>query len=276
MKLGIIYKVTNKINGKCYIGQTMQAFAQRKGEHLRTAFSEKNIRYNCHFYRAIRKYGKEAFEWKILAKGLPIECLNDAESEMVKQYDSFSNGYNSHSGGGNGRLVSKETARKISIANKGNRVNLGRRASEETKKKLSLAGLGRKMSEEFKKKLSDRTKGEKNPMYGKHPSEETRARLSKRSAGKNNPNFGKHWSDEIKKHMSDVQKGRKYSEERKAQRVGLFVGEKNPMHGKHHSDETLRKISEAKKGKRLSIEHREKISRGLLKFNRGSEVTAIS
>jgi len=275
MKTGALYKATNTVNGKCYIGQTMQTILQRKGEHLRAAFAEKNIRYNGHFYRAIRKYGKKSFEWEILAVGIPIDCLNAEETEAIRLCDSFVNGYNSHSGGGNGRIVSEETGRKISQANKGNKVNLGRHLSREHRRKISLANLGQSRSEEFKKKCSENTKGTNNPMYGKHPSEKTREKLSKARSGKNNPNFGKHWSDETKKRMSDIQKGRHLSDERKAQISRATKGKNNPMYGKHHSLETLKKISQSKKGNLLSEEHRKKISLGLMKFNEGSEVTAI-
>ena len=280
MKNGIIYKVTNTVNGKCYIGQTIQAFAQRKGEHLRTAFLETNIRYSCHFYRAVRKYGKEKFEWEILATGIPIECLNQEEEATIARHDAFRNGYNSHSGGGNGRLVSEETGRKISKANMGNKVNLGRLLSEEHKRKLSIAGLGRTRSEDFKRNASERIKGEANPMYGRRHTVEALEKISAANRGENNPIFGTHRSEATKKKISESNKGRKVSKEMVARRR-VPRGDQHPMYGKPRSDETKRKISETKRGRLLTEEHREKISQGLFRFYRPirseiSHVTAIS
>ena len=57
----LIYKVTNTVNGKSYIGQTVQPMNVRKGGHLYSAFQQNS---NFYFHKALRKYGKENFEWK--------------------------------------------------------------------------------------------------------------------------------------------------------------------------------------------------------------------
>ena len=82
----------------------------------------------------------------------------------------------------------KEAARASSEANKGNKYNLGKHRSEESKKKMSEAhkgnkyNLGKHRSEETKKKLSEANKGKHlgkdNQFYGKHHSEETKKKLS--------------------------------------------------------------------------------------------------
>lgn len=103
------------------------------------------------------------------------------------------------------------------------------------------------------------TKGESNPMYGKHFSEESKNKISKAKKGKctreNNPMYGKHHSEESKKKMSEAAKGRqgpnkgkKFSEEHKKKIGASKKGNKN-MLGKHHTKEARNKMSEAKKGK---------------------------
>ena len=58
-----IYKFTNKINGKIYIGQTND-IEQRKRGHKSTAFNEKSHDYHCAFHNAIRKYGLDNFDFE--------------------------------------------------------------------------------------------------------------------------------------------------------------------------------------------------------------------
>ena len=60
-----IYKFTNKINGKSYIGQS-QDLETRYKTHLRNFNKESASMYNGLFYRAIRKYGIENFNYEIL------------------------------------------------------------------------------------------------------------------------------------------------------------------------------------------------------------------
>ena len=62
----IIYKVTNKINGKSYIGQTTQTLLKRKREHIKSALRRKEGK--NYFHWAIVEYGEENFEWIELEK----------------------------------------------------------------------------------------------------------------------------------------------------------------------------------------------------------------
>ena len=58
---GLIYEAINKVNNKKYIGQTKSRLCSRKGSHKTQSKNGDTI-----FYRAIRKYGWENFEWKII------------------------------------------------------------------------------------------------------------------------------------------------------------------------------------------------------------------
>lgn len=103
---GIIYRAYCIINGKNYIGQTRQDFLIRKRSHINESFNENVPQYNYHFHKAIRKHGIYNFEWSILetitASTLETlsEYLNFLEIKYIKLYDSFYNGYNSTTGGG--------------------------------------------------------------------------------------------------------------------------------------------------------------------------------
>jgi group I intron endonuclease len=99
MNIYTIYKAVNEINGKCYIGFTVN-FHRRKNAHLNRSFNLKNKNYHCKLYRAIRKYGWDNFEWEIIYQSLDGEhCLNVMESYFIEFYDSFNNGYNMTLGG---------------------------------------------------------------------------------------------------------------------------------------------------------------------------------
>ena len=74
--MAVVYKITNKINGKIYIGQTTRTFEQRWKEHCNDAMNFKDIYL---FHNAIRKYGKENFECEILESNIPDELILDVE-----------------------------------------------------------------------------------------------------------------------------------------------------------------------------------------------------
>lgn len=92
-----IYKIENKINGKVYIGQSIN-IEQRWIGHKKNIFACNNS-YNYPLYQAIRKYGLENFDFSIVEECL-IEQLNEKEIYYIKLYNSFlSNGYNQTFGG---------------------------------------------------------------------------------------------------------------------------------------------------------------------------------
>lgn len=113
MYKNVIYKITNLINNKCYIGQTTQGFVQRKREHI-TRFHRGDR--NHRLYLAFRKYGINNFKWEILCQTTDKTLLNFLEVYFIEKYNSFVQGYNCNAGGFS---VSDETRQKISKANSG-------------------------------------------------------------------------------------------------------------------------------------------------------------
>lgn len=101
----LIYKVINKINGKCYIGKTTQSLESRKEKHL------KNVRcmHDTKFYRAIRKYGIENFVWEVIDYANNDEMLNTLEKKYIIEYCSFKKGYNMTIGGDGGDTISSKS-----------------------------------------------------------------------------------------------------------------------------------------------------------------------
>lgn len=87
--------------------------------------------------------------------------------------------------------------------------HLGKKLSEETKRKIGLSSEGRKHSEETKCKLSEMRKGKNNYNFGKHISEETRKKMSTAHSGNKNPFYGRKHSEETKKKMKEAQRIRR-------------------------------------------------------------------
>lgn len=104
ISMSLIYKATNKINGKIYIGQTVRSFIERQTAHKRESFNKLHSSYNYPFHRAIRKYGFDNFEWEIIEK-CPRELLNEKEIHYISVFKSYApknpNGYNLTIGGDN-------------------------------------------------------------------------------------------------------------------------------------------------------------------------------
>ena len=96
---GFIYKITNKINGKSYIGQTIQNVKERFYQHCATKCSQSIL--NMVIHKAIDKYGKSNFTIEVIEE-VESTNLNDRERYWIRYYDSYNNGYNSTEGGQDG------------------------------------------------------------------------------------------------------------------------------------------------------------------------------
>lgn len=110
-KTMIIYKITNLINNKIYIGQTINSFNMRyRGagvgiERVKGSYETKGNTKNEHLYNSILKYGIENFKVEILCQCETIEELNKKEKELIALYgsDDYAKGYNIEEGGDNKR-----------------------------------------------------------------------------------------------------------------------------------------------------------------------------
>ena len=94
-----IYKITNLLNGKCYIGQSTN-IQRRFISHRNKPFDINSHSYEYPLYRAIRKYGLENFKFEVLEE-CRVDQLNELERGYIKEFDSFLNGYNQDEGGNN-------------------------------------------------------------------------------------------------------------------------------------------------------------------------------
>ena len=92
--MAYIYKITNDINNKVYIGKTEFSIEKRFREHCADAFKERNEKRPL--YSAMKKYGIAHFHTELLE-----ETDNPEEREIywIEQYQSFKSGYNATLGG---------------------------------------------------------------------------------------------------------------------------------------------------------------------------------
>jgi group I intron endonuclease len=159
-----IYRCTNKINNKVYIGYTNKELEQRAKEHIRAA--KKGSDYI--FHKSIRKYGSENFTWEVLLESKEKKfILEEMEFFFIKENNSFYEngfGYNM-TYGGQGVMVNKKhtetTKEKMRLAweKRENRsFNLGKKHNDIAKEKMSRAKLGKKKNDEYKLICSERNK----------------------------------------------------------------------------------------------------------------------
>ena len=151
-----IYMYKNKINGKGYVGQTVN-FNKRHKEHISAMTNENNDEYDYPIHRALRKYGLDNFKVEILKENLNTQCLlNFYECYYIKKFNLLcknGKGYNLSDGGSNGNPYAGKTEEEM---------------------------------EETKRKISESMKGENAPWYGKHLSESAKQKMSEAHNGENN------------------------------------------------------------------------------------------
>lgn len=173
-----IYKITNKINGKIYIGITTKSIEERFARHVNSAEKSK---YRIH--TAIRKYGRDNFVIETLSVVSSQEEANELEIKLIQELNAtdYNIGYNMAIGGaGKSLLVSEETRAKLKVSIQKSRDNMtleqkknltakanaskrGKLESEESRKAKSAAQKARwaNMSEEQRKAMARKPKTDK-------------------------------------------------------------------------------------------------------------------
>jgi len=176
----IIYKITNKINGKIYIGK-------HQTKDLNDGYMGSGKRLGL----AIEKYGIENFEKKILFQFDNEADMNAKEAELItEEFVKEDTNYNLCPGGKGGwgyinseglnlriGMIHSEESRK-KMGHKGNTFRKGTKSSDETKKKLSEIMpeklKGKPKSEEHRKKISQSLKSNKHLKGKKFPNRKKR------------------------------------------------------------------------------------------------------
>lgn len=110
--MGIIYSFTNLINGKKYIGQTINP-NQRYAAHKSAISNINSSEFDSPLHRAFRKYGFENFEYEVLTETESIDELNALEAYYIAYYNTqVPNGYNIKAGGNNASFKMKEETKE--------------------------------------------------------------------------------------------------------------------------------------------------------------------
>ena len=177
---GIIYCITNTVNGAQYVGQTTYALKVRWRHHLRCARQV----HGGALQNAIRKYGHAVFKIEQMDSAKSQEDLNEKEIYWIAQLNTLApRGYNL-TGGGDSFIPSEETRQKLSKA------SLCHLVSEETRKRISDAKMGHETLEETRRKISKansnisdetRRKQSESALFRPAISEETRRKHSETS-----------------------------------------------------------------------------------------------
>lgn len=183
-KIACVYMIENLMNGKKYIGQTIN-YTERKHNHK--SISKSKI---SHLYNSMRKDGYENFEFTILMKDNTInhDKLDFWECYFIELFDTMNRnkGYNIVSGGHLNRVYTDETRVKISEG------LLGKKKHTEYRKQqlrdncgMLHPSFGMKHTNEAKNKMSMKRKGELNAFFGKtHTNESKELQKQNKLGGK--------------------------------------------------------------------------------------------
>lgn len=210
-----IYKITNLINGKVYVGQTWQPMLTRWRGHQRHP--------GCTaLHAAIKKYGAQRFSVSSITVAHTQEVADHWEAHFIRVFDSIKKGYNLKEGGAHGQL-SLESRLRRSVAMMGNTRCVGHKQTPEVRANLSVARRGKgRPSEELRARLSVLRTGV--PLSEAHKESIRTAQIGR-----------KHSAKTLAK-MSSSQRGRTISADHKAKLSLANLG-------KTLSDKTKQKIS---------------------------------
>ena len=152
--MGYIYLLTNKINKKQYVGQSLCNDINDRWNRYKKL--EKNSIGRC-LYSAFIKYGIDKFKFQIICICFDEDC-DKYEMDYIKKYNTIvPNGYNLREGGNNSKHH-PDTIALIKASLKGRRLT--------------------PITDEIRKKLSESLMGSKNPNFGKNISDEQKKKIS--------------------------------------------------------------------------------------------------
>jgi group I intron endonuclease len=209
----IVYKYTNRINGKVYVGITQRELTDRHKEHIREAGD------GTYFHNAIAKYGVDSFSLEIIETVNTAEQLMERERYWIRRLNSFAyssnpHGYNETTGGEgmtghSGELNSqfgvspkeRMSAAKYSEWLAGIRKSVHRGETNYWFGTHPRDWMGDEKWGELMQNLSERWKGDNNPNR-KNP-----------KRGVDNPNFGRVHSNDVRARMSQGKKNKKIGEQ---------------------------------------------------------------
>jgi len=223
----IIYKTTNTINGKIYVGKD----CSNNSKYLGSGSILKS---------AIKKYGKENFIKEILEECTSPEYLKEREIYWISKLNSRDPliGYNISPGGDGFMKGVKQSDEHIKKRANSNR---GKKRSDETRSKISKANKGQKSwakgttkSKETREKMSQSAKGRK-------LSDETRIKVGESAKGRPAWNKGLKTPEDIKKKLSEAKKGKKLSLEHIEKISASNTGRKNTDEAKNNMREAWKK-----------------------------------
>lgn len=239
-KISGIYKITNTVNGKVYVGSAAN-IKQRFNTHKNRLIKQNH--HSVKLQRAWDKYGAESFSFDIIE-----ECeeavLLEREQHWIDHYKSAigRNGYNvcAVAGRTTGFKVSEETKRKHSEREK------GKKKTPEHVAAVSASLKGHEVSDETRKKIGDKAREKwKDPEYRAMMVEKlkNRPKPSDATKEKHSQRVKKLWEDqEYRQKMVERASGFRHTEESKAK-----IAESNRT--RVYSEETLKKMSETQKRK---------------------------
>jgi hypothetical protein len=222
-KTGGIYIIYNTINGKVYVGSSVD-LRGRKSHHIGAL--KRGVHGNKHLQSAWRKYGEDAFSFRVLEEVVDNKSLVEIEQQWIDLFEASNSlyGYNIARIAGScvGIVKSAETCRKISESKKGKVVH----------------------SDEVKKKISESCK----KFYDDNPSARTAAGDRSR---------GRKFSESQRNNMSKARKGVSNGPFSEEARRNISEGTK----GRIQSQETRDKISSTKKERNANLSDEEKLKR---------------
>lgn len=232
-KFNVIYKITNIINNKIYIGA-----------HSTNNLNDNYMGSGILIKRAICKYSLNNFKKEILFIFSSIQDMYNKEREIVnEQFILRNDTYNMALGGNGGDLLTNHPNRHHII------------------KKIQNATIKR-WTPTARIQQSVKVKGKLNGMYGKKHTEESIDKMRKRIPHK--------WTEEERKKLSQSIRN-SWTDERKIQWSNRMSGENNPFYNKSHTMETCQHLSDIRKGTVMSNDTKKKISKSITGIKRSED-----